>query len=66
MSDPAVVAAHAALDRHVATHDYCRAATHQRGLCPEGRRLHDAVVVAAQAAYKSAHPEAFEPEPHDG
>jgi hypothetical protein len=66
MSDPAVTAALAALDQHVAEHADCRNIAHQRDLCPDAQRLHDAVVSAAQDAYRAAHPEAFAPEPHDG
>lgn len=66
LQDPSVRAAQEALDEHLVEHEPCRAVAHQRGLCPEGRRLHDAVVTAAQVAYRRAHPEAFAPEPHDG
>lgn len=65
MEAPAVVAAQAELNRHLVEHDECRNIAHQRDLCPEGRRLHDAVVIAAQDAYRAAHPEAFAPEPHE-
>lgn len=66
LQNPGVLAAQEALDEHLVEHEPCRAVAHQRDLCPEGGRLHDAVVAAAQAAYRGVHPEAFAPEPHDG
>lgn len=66
LQHPAVLAAQEALDSHLAEHPEDRDVPHQRDLSPEGRQLHDAVVLAAQDAYRAAHPEAFEPEPHDG
>ena len=66
MRHPSVVAAQGELDRHLAEHDQCGAAVHQRDLCPDGQRLHSAVVQAAQDAYRVVHAEAFAPEPHDG
>jgi hypothetical protein len=59
MAHPDVVAAQAALNRHLGEHDECRNVAHQRDLCPAAQALHDAVVIAAQDAYRAAHPEAF-------
>jgi len=69
MRDQTVIHAQAALDAHRLGPLACPACAHvphQRALCPEGQRLHTAVVQAAQDAYRAAHPEAFAPEPHDG
>jgi hypothetical protein len=45
----------------------CEAVTdHSRQACPEGVRLHDAAVRAAQTAYRALHPEAFVSEASDG
>jgi hypothetical protein len=66
LQHPTVRAAEAALDRHLAEYPEDRDVPHQRNLSPEGKRLHDAVVLAAQAAYRAEHPEAFVSEPSDG
>lgn len=56
LEDPAVVAAQKALSAYLAGHPEIGA---RRELTEEGLRLHDAVVMAAQEAYRAAHPEAF-------
>lgn len=67
MDDPAVEQAQAQFDAHLLIcNEGCRSAAHQRDGCPTGQQLHDAVVRAAQDAYRAARPEAFAPEPHDG
>lgn len=57
LEDPAVVAAQKALSAYLAGHPEIGA---RRELTEEGLRLHDAVVTAAQEAYRAAHPEAFD------
>ena len=63
LDDPALVDARAAWEAHVTAHRQCREAGSHRRACPEGQRLHEAMVLTAQVAYRSAHPEAFAPEP---
>jgi hypothetical protein len=77
LAHPSVEAANSAWEAHVLACRQCQEApgpppfecpAEQRELyaCDEGIRLHEAVVQAAQDAYRDAHPEAFAPEPHDG
>jgi hypothetical protein len=68
LQHPSVVDADAAWTRHVRGADGepgCPECQHgERRACPVGRELHNRAVVAAQDAYREAHPEAFDPPPH--
>lgn len=57
MQAPAVLAAQDVLDGHRDGCEECRQATRVVNACELARRLHDAVVVAAQDAYRELHPD---------
>ena len=55
MEHPAVAEAQAAEDAHLLACEDCRDVVHQRDLCEEGARLHDAAVLASRSAYEELH-----------